>query len=79
MDVDKLPPDVKQKLLALTIFPYQNTDLDLDSEQIYNAITHAIRSHYIDLDKMLNKVGGDSLLRWIESNAVASDKVYKKE
>ncbi len=78
MDVDKLPPDVKQKLLALTIFPYQNTDLDLDSEQIYNTITHAIRSHYIDLDKVLNSVGGDSLLSWIESNAVASDKVYKE-
>ncbi len=79
MDIDTLPPDVKQKLLALTMFAYQDTGLDLDIEWVYNTITHAIRSHYIDLDKVLNKVGGDSLLRWIESNAVASDKVYKKE
>ena len=79
MDLNKMAPDVRRKLLAYAMLAFEDLELDLDDPKIARVVEAAIHMFYIQFDSRLKIYNdADTLAQWDLAIESARNKTYRK-
>ena len=86
MDYSELAPDVRQKLLSMTMFMYDDTSIDMGEYRIYRTLDVAVRDYYRSVVDHMKSYSGkhkdvreEMLLKLSECDTAAAKKVYENQ